>query len=255
MAQKNLWIVRSFIIHNRFFLYPFIFSFVHLKRRLKWRAIIKVDLPVGMVFPLLPNLSFPCVTWCGAAICKQKIRRATACKKVVWYNYVEQNDIQKNSLQKENEFVIQFPKKGTKCEKWLCMKLTLAACKNKWSNLQTCKNMIENENLQQKITVNKYLQQNWFHTTICKKLSSPTIGKRWIQTYLGKHRWLLTWERFNHSLLLIYQILYFTNYRTFFCLDFAIFFNLTVVLIAHSSCWPAWNEHFRITPQFPSNLY
>ena len=174
---------------------------------------------------------------------------------MVWYNYVEQNDIQKNSLQKENEFVIQFPKKGTKCEKWLCMKLTLAACKNKWSNLQTCKNMIENENLQQKITVNKYLQQNWFHTTICKKLSSPTIGKRRIQTYLGKHRWILTWERFNHSLLLIYQILYFTNYRTFFCLDFAIFFNLTVVLIAHSSCWPAWNEHFRITPQFPSNLY
>ena len=72
-GSKNLWIVRSFIIHNRFFLYPFIFSFVHLKRRLKWRAIIKVDLPVGMVFPLLPNLSFPCVTWCGAAICKQKI--------------------------------------------------------------------------------------------------------------------------------------------------------------------------------------
>ena len=95
-----------------------------------------LDLPVGMVFPLLASLRFRWVTWCGATICKQKIRRATACKKVVWYNYVEQNDIQNNSLQKENEFVIQFPKKGTKCEKWWCMKLTLAACKNKWSNLQ-----------------------------------------------------------------------------------------------------------------------
>ena len=161
------------------------------------------------------------------------ISRKTACKKKMnlWYN---------------------FPKKGPNAKSDYVWNLRLQLAK---ISDQTCKNMIENENLQQKITVNKYLQQNWFHTTICKKLSSPTIGKRWIQTYLGKHRWILTWERFNHSLLLIYQILYFTNYRTFFCLDFAILFNLTVVLIAHSSCWPAWNEHFRITPQFPSNLY
>ena len=171
--------------------------------------------------------------WSDTTLWNKTISRTTACKKKMnlWYN---------------------FPKKGpnAKSDDVWNLRLQLAKISD-----QTCKNMIENENLQQKITVNKYLQQNWFHTTICKKLSSPTIGKRWIQTYLGKHRWLLTWERFNHSLLLTYQILYFTNYRTFFCLDFAIFLNLTDVLIAHSSCWPAWNERFRITPQFPRNLY
>ena len=133
-GSKNLWIVRSFVIHNRFFLYPFIFSFVHLKRRLKWRAIIKVDWIYQWVwcFRYYPTWAFRALL----GVVRQFANKRSACKKVVWYNYVEQNDIQKNSLQKENEFVIQFPKKGTKCEKWLCMKLTLAACKNKWSNLQ-----------------------------------------------------------------------------------------------------------------------
>ena len=137
-----------------------------------------LDLPVGMVFPLLASLRFRWVTWCGATICKQKIRRATACKKVVWYNYVEQNDIQNNSLQKENEFVIQFPSKRDQMQKVIMYETYAYSLQNKWSNLQKYDRIWK---LTNKITVNNYLQQNWSHRTICKKLSS-TIGKRWTQT-------------------------------------------------------------------------
>ena len=47
------------------------------------------------------------------------------------YNYVEQNDIQKNNLPKENEFVIQFPPKRNQMQKVIMYETYAYSLQNK----------------------------------------------------------------------------------------------------------------------------